>query len=42
MGWPQVLNQGLSGLVLKLLESRGGDADGQGFGLGLQVAGAFS
>jgi hypothetical protein len=50
MGWPQVLDQGLAGLVLQLLERRRGDADGQGhscgegcaYGLGFQVAGAFS
>jgi hypothetical protein len=38
----EVFDQGLTGFVLKLLESRGCDADGQGFGLGFQVAGAFS
>jgi hypothetical protein len=37
-----MLNQGFAGLVLELLKSRGGDADGQGVGLGFQVAGAFS
>jgi hypothetical protein len=50
MGWAHVRDQGLAGLVLKLLKSRGGDADGQGYscgegcayGLGFQVAGAFS
>jgi hypothetical protein len=50
VGWPQVLDQGITGLVLQLLERRRGDADGQGYscgegcayGLGFQVAGAFS
>jgi len=42
MGWPHVRDQGLAGLVLQLLKRRGGDADGQGLGLGFQVAGAFS
>ena len=37
MGWPQVLNQGFTGLVLQLLQGRGGDQDGQRFGLGFQV-----
>jgi hypothetical protein len=37
-----MFDQGLTGLVLQLLERRGGDADGQGVGLGFQVAGAFS
>ena len=32
----------LSGLVLQLLKSWCGDADGQGFGLGFQLAGALS
>jgi hypothetical protein len=46
----EVFDQGLTGFVLKLLESRGCDADRQGhscgegcaYGLGFQVAGAFS
>ena len=50
MGRAQVLDQGLAGLVLQLLKCGRGDADGQGhscgegcaYGLGLQVAGAFS
>jgi hypothetical protein len=50
VGWPQVLDQGITGLVLQLLERRRGDADGQGhscgegcaYGLGFQVAGAFN
>ena len=42
MGRPHVLNQGLTGLVLQLLKSRSGDVDGQGLGLGFQMAGAFS
>jgi hypothetical protein len=37
-----MLNQGLTGLVLQVLERRCGDEDGQGVGLGFQVAGAFS
>jgi hypothetical protein len=45
-----MLNQGITGLVLQLLQRRRGDADGQGhscgegcaYGLGLQVAGTFS
>ena len=42
VGWPQVLDQGLTGLVLQLLQRRGSDADGQRLGLGFQVAWAFS
>jgi hypothetical protein len=46
----EVFDQGLTGFVLKLLESRSCDADRQGhscgegcaYGLGFQVAGAFS
>jgi hypothetical protein len=38
MGRPQVLDQGLAGLVLQLLEGRSTDVDRQGFGLGFQVA----
>jgi hypothetical protein len=34
MGRPQVRDQGLAGLVLQLLQSRGGDADGQGYSCG--------
>ena len=42
MGRPQMVDQGLSGLVLQLLKSWCGKADGQGFGLGFQVAGTLS
>jgi hypothetical protein len=42
VGWTEILNEGFSGLVLQLLKSRSGDVDGQGVGLGFQVAGAFS
>ena len=42
MGWPHLFDQGLTGLVLQLLQRRGSDADGQGFCLGFEVAGAFS
>lgn len=42
MGPVQVLDQGLTGLVLQLLQGGSADEDGQGFGLGIQVAGAFS
>ncbi len=42
MGPAQVLDQGLTGLVLQLLEGGSADVDRQGFGLGFQVAGAFS
>jgi len=42
MGWAQVPNQGLSGLVLQLLKSGSSDVDWQGFGPGFQMAGAFS
>jgi hypothetical protein len=46
----EVFDQGLTGFVLQLLESRGCDADRQSYscgegcayGLGFQVAGAFS
>jgi hypothetical protein len=49
-GRPQVFDQGLTGLVLQLLQGGRGDADGQGYscgegcayGLGLQVTGTFS
>ena len=45
-----MVDQGLASLVLQLLQGGRGDADGQGhscgegcaYGLGLQVAGAFS
>ena len=42
MGRAGVLDQGLAGLVLQVLEGWSGDADGKAFGLGFQVAGAFS
>jgi hypothetical protein len=42
VGWPQVLDQGLTGFVLQFLKGRGGDADGQGLGLGFEVAGTFN
>ena len=50
MGWPQMVDQGLAGLVMQFLKGGRGDADGQGhscgegcaYGLGLQVGGAFS
>jgi len=42
VGWAEMLNQGFSGLMLQLLKSRCGDVDGQGVGLGFQVAVAFS
>jgi hypothetical protein len=42
VGWSHVFDQSLAGLVLQLLKCGRGDEDGQGFGLGFQVAGAFS
>jgi hypothetical protein len=42
MGWAQVRDQGLAGLVLQLLKAGSTDVDRQGFGPGLQMAGAFS
>ena len=42
VGWAEMLNQGFSSLVLQLLQGRSGYVDGQGVGLGFQVAGAFS
>ena len=36
------LDQGLTGLMLQLLEGGSRDADGQGFGLGLQLARTFA
>jgi hypothetical protein len=42
MGWAHVLNQGLTGFVLQLLQGRSADANRQALGLGLNEAGAFS
>jgi hypothetical protein len=50
MGWAYVLDQGLAGLVLQLLEGRSTDVDRQGYscgegcayGPGFQMAGAFN
>ena len=50
VGLPQVLDQGLAGLVLQLLKSGCADANGQGhscgegcaYGLGFQVTGALN
>ena len=42
MGLAQVLDQGLPGLVLQLLEGGSADLDRQAFGLGFQLASAVS
>jgi hypothetical protein len=42
VGRAQVLDQGLTGLVLQLIKGGSRDADGQGFGLGSQLARAFA
>jgi hypothetical protein len=42
MGRPHVRDQGLTSLVLQLLKGGSTDVDGQAFGPGFQVAGAFS
>jgi hypothetical protein len=42
MRWSQVLDQGLTGLVLELLKRGSTDVDRQAISLGFQVAGAFS
>lgn len=42
VGRTQVLNQGLAGFVLKLLQGWSGDANRQGLGLGFQLSGAIA
>ena len=42
MGLAQVLDQGLAGLVLQLLEAGSADLDWQALGLGFQLASAVS
>lgn len=42
VGWPEMLDQGLAGFVLQLLECGSADHDRQALGLGFQAAGAFA